>query len=312
MLPEKKKRLIIALISGVVIVITVFLLGKLSAFIKSGNELRNDDYQNIYTYIGISKDRDGIYKIYGINKEREDYLNIKTFYDIKDILNKENKIVIYSDAVNEIRYNKNKKEFYFYELDRFYSKNSDIKLTKDYLLIKDNNSIKIKKYDNEEYTYIENVTSYIAYDNKIYYISGDLYEYDLFKKETKLIKSFDSSNLVILKIVNNNYLYYVVNNNYYVYDLSNGSSKSLENNNFYSISKDGYLVHKDNTLSNYSLSSNKFTFLYNVDGILNNLIYLYDDTFYLSVDEKYAIIDLKKNVIWKNLDNEYEYIMKVV
>ena len=72
MLPEKKKSLIIAGIALVLIIITVFLLGKLSSYIKSKNdnnvtkERRNDDYPDKYDYYGILKDEDGIYKIYVI------------------------------------------------------------------------------------------------------------------------------------------------------------------------------------------------------------------------------------------------------
>ena len=101
MLPEKKKRLIIAGIALVLIIITVFLLGKLSSYIKSKNdnnvtkERRNDDYPDKYDYYGILKDEDGIYKIYGIG-ETEEYLNVRTFYNIQDYITKDNKLVLFS------------------------------------------------------------------------------------------------------------------------------------------------------------------------------------------------------------------------
>lgn len=90
MLPEKRKKLIIGAISVVVIIIVVILLGKISSFIKNRNDentQRNDDYSKMYDYIGVTIDEDNIYKIYGISENDEKYLDVKTFYEVKDMIN---------------------------------------------------------------------------------------------------------------------------------------------------------------------------------------------------------------------------------
>ena len=149
MLPEKKKRLIIALISVVIIIITVFAIYELSSYIRSRNnnttieERNNDEYPSDYSYIGVLKDKDNIYKLYGIKDKEEKYLNVRTFYDIKSFELLNDKLMIYSDATNEVRYDK--------KLDEYLEKkakakfNNDItKSVEDYKVFYENAYKKIK------------------------------------------------------------------------------------------------------------------------------------------------------------------------
>ena len=96
MLPEKKKRLIIGIIATFAIIIIVILLALLSNYIKSrhenqNHERRNDAYPEKYEYFGITMDKDGIYKLYGISGDEEEYLNVRTFYNVEDMIIKNNK-----------------------------------------------------------------------------------------------------------------------------------------------------------------------------------------------------------------------------
>ena len=116
MLPEKRKKLIITSISIIVMIFVIIGIAKLSSYIKRMNtpvqDLKNNDtYPSKYQYYGFSKDQDNIYKLYGIMGKDETYLNLRTFYNIKDYTLRNNKLVIYSDAINEIRYDSKEDEF---------------------------------------------------------------------------------------------------------------------------------------------------------------------------------------------------------
>jgi len=88
MLPEKKKNLLIGIVSCVVLIIVVILIYLLSNFIKSRSEvvkLEDDLYPTKYNYYGILKDDEDVYRINGIAASDEDYLGIRTFYDVSDL-----------------------------------------------------------------------------------------------------------------------------------------------------------------------------------------------------------------------------------
>lgn len=88
---RKEKRLIIGIIATFAIIIIVILLALLSNYIKSrhenqNHERRNDAYPEKYEYFGITMDKDGIYKLYGISGDEEEYLNVRTFYNVEDMI----------------------------------------------------------------------------------------------------------------------------------------------------------------------------------------------------------------------------------
>ena len=236
MLPEKKKRLIIAGIALVLIIITVFLLGKLSSYIKSKNdnnvikERRNDDYPDKYDYYGILKDEDGIYKIYGIG-ETEEYLNVRTFYNIQDYITKDNKLLLFSDATNELRYDSKKDEFYFYELDSSYSNKEIYSLSDNYIIINALNKVSYKKFNEEETVLItdelknENV---LVRDNKVYYLKKDgIYEYNLDTKENKCIIN-DEGDISIINVLGD-YIYINKDGEELIYKISSALKIVLSN-----------------------------------------------------------------------------------
>ena len=315
MLPEKRKRLIIGAISIVVIIIVVILLGKISSFIKNKNDentQRNDDYSQIYDYIGVTVDKDNIYKVYGINEDEENYLNVKTFYEVKDTINIDNKVVLYSDAVNEIRYDNKKGEFYFYELDEFYNKYDNVKLTHDYMVISDNEKVSYRKYGSDTIEKVEQANEYLVQNNKLYYaIDESIYEYDMTSKKKKMIAMYEKNDNVELVDVSDKYLFYLKNDELNACSLEKFANYDLSQMSFYSISNDGFITLENNTLKNYSISKDTYTFEYNLNGEINSLIYLNNNTFYLSFDDNYVIIDMSSSKVWKNLNNDYIYLMKV-
>ena len=315
MLPEKRKRLIIGIISIIVIIIVVILLGKISSFIKNRNDenvQRNDDYSEIYDYIGVTIDEDNIYKIYGINEDEEKYLDVKTFYEVKDMINIDKKIVLYSDAVNELRYDNKKKEFYFYELDEFYNKYDNVKLTHDYMVISDDEKVSYRKYGSDTIEKVEQTNEYLVHNNKLYYaIDESIYEYDMTSKKKKMIAMYEKNDNVELVDVSDKYLFYLKNDELNACSLEKFANYDLSPLSFYSISNDGFITLENKVLKNYSISRGEYLYDYFVSGNINNLFYLDNNNFYLSFDDNYVIIDMKSSKVWKNLSNKYIYLMKV-
>lgn len=314
MLPEKRKRLIIGAIALIVIIIVVILLGKISSFIKNRNnvnEKRNDDYSEIYDYIGITVDEDNVYKVYGINENEEKYLDIKTFYEVKDITNINNKIVLYSDAVNEIRYDNKNNEFYFYELDSNYIQSDFVLLSKEYIYLSSDNKLLFRKYGSENTNELDVSGKFLEKNNKIYYLKDNtLYEYDVTIKRDRIVSKYDVFDNIELLSISNNYLFYTQNNALNAYNLEDFTNINLGEMKFYEISNDGFITYENNKILNYSLKEETFTKEYEVSNI-KKIIYLGNNNFYLNFDNNYVIINMQTLKTWKSLENEYIYLMKV-
>ncbi len=330
MLPEKKKRLIIAGIALVLIIITVFLLGKLSSYIKSKNdnnvtkERRNDDYPNKYDYYGILKDEDGIYKIYGIG-ETEEYLNVRTFYNIQDYITKDNKLVLFSDATNELRYDSKKDEFYFYELDSSYSNKEIYSLSDNYIIINALNKVSYKKFNEEETVLItdelknENV---LVRDNKVYYLKKDgIYEYNLDTKENKCIIN-DEGDISIINVLGD-YIYINKDGEELIYKISSAlkivlSDYIKEEYSIVNLTDAGVVIKQDGQLKIFSFITNKIlNDTFDLEGYNNTYsLYLGNDLYYMNLElnnnKKHIIIDMSSKKIIKEFKENYLYIWRNV
>ena len=330
MLPEKKKRLIIAGIALVLIIITVFLLGKLSSYIKSKNdnnvtkERRNDDYPDKYDYYGILKDEDGIYKIYGIG-ETEEYLNVRTFYNIQDYITKDNKLVLFSDATNELRYDSKKDEFYFYELDSSYSNKEFYSLSDNYIIINALKKVSYKKFNEEETILItdelknENV---LVRDNKVYYLKKDgIYEYNLDTKENKCIIN-DEGDISIINVLGD-YIYINKDGEELIYKISSAlkivlSDYIKEEYSIVNLTDAGIVIKQDGQLKIFSFITNKIlNDTFDLEGYNNTYsLYLGNDLYYMNLElnnnKKHIIIDMSSKKIIKEFKENYLYIWRNV
>ncbi len=330
MLPEKKKSLIIAGIALVLIIITVFLLGKLSSYIKSKNdnnvtkERRNDDYPDKYDYYGILKDEDGIYKIYGIG-ETEEYLNVRTFYNIQDYITKDNKLLLFSDATNELRYDSKKDEFYFYELDSSYSNKEIYSLSDNYIIINALNKVSYKKFNEEETVLItdelknENV---LVRDNKVYYLKKDgIYEYNLDTKENKCIIN-DEGDISIINVLGD-YIYINKDGEELIYKISSAlkivlSNYIKEEYSIVNLTDAGIVIKQDGQLKIFSFITNKIlNDTFDLEGYNNTYsLYLGNDLYYMNLElnnnKKHIIIDMSSKKIIKEFKENYLYIWRNV
>ena len=331
MLPEKKKRLIIGIVAVLLIILVVIGLWKLSSYIKSKNnvvdEKHNDAYPEVYSYYGIVKDEDGIYKLYGISDNAEEYLNVRTFYDIKSFNYLNNKVMIYSDATNEVRYDKKLDEFYFYVLDDYYSNKEDIKLGDDIVVSKNDANIVYWSFDSDDK---KNATSesldtnYYVVKDKIYYVLSDgIYEYDTTKNEENKIVLKSSYDDVKLLNVNEEFMFVDYNNNFWAYKIDNSVRVKIEDYieqdyEFIGYTNSGFMLRIDNDIMEFSLVNNKLSSkTFNVLGYdVSGLIDLKDNIYYMILsndneEEKSVLVDMKREKVIREFENKYLYLVKV-
>ena len=264
--------------------------------------------------------------LYGISGDEEEYLNVRTFYNVEDMIIKNNKLVIYSDAVNELRYDKKTKEFYFYEIDSNYSNKYKVLLSKDYIVTKEDKIINYRKYNSKEMKNITNEAidyEFLLYSNKVYYVSEDgIYEFNLNNKKTNKITDKTSEDQVKLISVNNKYVYTIINNEYIVYKIDSAEkinvSEYIKEPFTYVDEKDEALIFKDSEgIKTFSLITRRVSSkIYNTNGYeVEKSININDNYYYMNLvlgdNKKYVIIDLEEVKDVKEFNNKYLYIWKV-
>lgn len=328
MLPEKRKSLIIGI--GVVIILVFLVLGiaKLSNYLKDRrkdpNERNDASYVNMYDYIGVLYDEaDAAYKLYGIRGESEDYLDIKTFFNIQDAKILKEHMLFYADATNELRYDDKKKEFYLYELDTYFSRDTEVRLTEDYIVFIKGRDIKYKEYGSDEVKVLtdNNISNVLLYDNILYYqkVEG-IYRYDLTGETSKMVMGTPSTGYVLL-YANSNFIIYEIRGDIYLKHIGNTEPKlitELLNNEsdiaFIDIIGDDFTYVEDNVVKKYNLFTEKETnyrydFPYQVESASN----IKNNVYFLNVidseeNRKSIVVDFNTKKVLKEFKNNYGYV----
>ncbi len=329
MLPEKRRNIIIGAIAIVILIIVIIMISILTNYIKSKDTRdtrRNDEYINNYTYFGVIKDEDGAYSIYGINEKNETSLNIKTFYDIKDMRVINKRLVFYSDALNEIRFDSKKNEFYLDELNTFYKNSYDVSLTDDYVIIKENNKLSYFEFTNEIKTskvITENLVNekFLIDGDMIYYILEDgIYKYDLKKSQEELVISKEIEQVYEILAISEKFIYIKINDKINWINLENelliespyeGEYINIDQNGFY------YFDNEEKEVKLYSNVYNKlFNYHFSSEGkdLVSNEIINSDINYFKFQDEEIkrnVLVNTTSGEIIKELEQDYLYIVKV-
>ena len=345
MLPERRKNLIIFIIGIIIFILLVISIFGISKYIKNRNEENNrdiddrvsDPYPNDYAFYGITVDLENIYRIYGITSNyTEKYIGIRSFYKIQDSIIKDNHLFVYSDGVNDLRYDASNKDFYMYRYDDFYSNNINVKLTKDYMLLFDqDNTIAKKAYNSSETKEIIrniNISDILIKDNMIYYTDNkSVYSYDLNRDyQQKLAIDIDpeaESHEFQLLDFNETYLVYKYNGNLFFYHFGLSSVKTMEsfsirseNVDFISASDNGFyyqVLNEDETYSVkfYNYGSNIIEEVYLSRFKVNKIVPLSNDIYFMEIvvnDVKESILFSSKEMdIVKRLENRYINIVSL-
>ena len=340
MLPEKRKELIIWIVSIIGVILVIIIMYNFSKFMRDLSAQNNpeeiiydDPYPSEYVYYGFMIDDDGNYQLMGFDNEfNETELGLRTFYAMDNLYYYDNHLVLYSDAINQINYNEEEEKFSFYEQNPFFSNSIDVTITPDYYVFVNNNRLEYcvspECIDRIEISNYLRSTRIFNVNNKIYYqLSDGLYEYDLSIGNGDLIVNNSRSTLEFLAI-NDNYLIFSVEGNYWTYNLNNNISGNiteyinletelqfvcLGNNSLYleTIDEAG-----NNVIIDFSLLEMAVNDFYNIGNEKVNYSFsLSDDIVYASLidedNERYVIMNMEEQEIIKELDNPYVVIREV-
>lgn len=339
MLPEAKKKLIFTIIAIIGVILVIIIMYNLAKFMKDRgkNEVIYDDpYPTIYDYYAIEYSDEGTYKLIGFDENftRND-LDLRIFFPINTLYWRNNHLAFYSDATNELRYNKEEEKYYLYELDTFYSNKVDITINGDYLILVEKNTLSYRNIDEEETKEITNNLvdkNILIKDNLVYYVvTAGIYEYDLETGSSKLIMIKGSNNEQKLVAISNKFLVVQSEETIYSYEFDNGSivtiNDRIEEEEGTSIKYIGLfgttlvyqvLVEEEYILRTYSLEINSNTYQdFSLGYEQIDYSYPINDKYVyanlkLNDKERYVIIDIKEKKVIKELENQYKVMLEVV
>lgn len=334
---DKKRLIIIGVLFTLFFIIVAIVISLITSYAKNKDAYKqeSDSYPESYVYMGVKYDASNGYEVIVPLDENFDEIDLttRTFYSIKDINVFNKKVYVYSDALNEVAYNKNDNRLYLNEINSYYDSKSTVKLARDYIvLFETNGSIKyIKNVDDsaEETEIAKNLESQniAVIDNAIYYRDDEgIVYFDIANKSSNVIvPSSDDYNPFIVDY-NNKYILLKSNEEYSIYDIEN---KNVIYVNELIIDTDikmlslygrGFIYEKNDTheLVSYNLIFNKTEdeiYIRNDDFVVNSIYYIDGSLMFIEMvkdnEYKYYIYNSVKRDFIKELKEGYKYIVKV-
>lgn len=337
MLPEKKKKLIItglALIALIIVIILMYNLGKYMQEKSKINEdtIIDDAYPNNYPYYGFLFDEDGNYQLMGLDSNFEETkLNLRSFYKMDNLYYYNDHLVLYTDAINQVNYNKEDEEYFFFEQNPFYSNDTEVYITEENYIFNDGEKLEYCPKDNCTNVVIsDSISDYVTLlnDEVIFYEEDDtIKSYDMKVSE---VKTIDTASDIQLLALNDKYVVYFKNMSIYVYDLLDGYATdigaSILNDNteftFLALQNDGIIYETKDDLGNniiktyYMPLSTTLKNTYNLAKEELNSCYPITDTLLyaeLVLDNRirYVIMDMENQEIIKEFSNPYVVLIGV-
>lgn len=333
---DKKKLLLVGFIFIIFLIVVIIIISLITSYVKNkDNKLQESDpYPIEFAYMGVLYDSQNGYEIIVPldNDFNKSEISANSFYNIKDIKSFNNKVMVYSDALNEVAYSNADSRLYLEEINSFYDANSVVKLANDYIVLVANGSIQyIRKTDNDaEKEEIEKgleEQSIAVINNKVYYRnSGGIVCFDIDNKSTTLIIPTNNDNSLNIVDYNDEYILLESNNEYSIYDLEKKelfSLKGLINDDItkiLSLYSNGFIYEKNNP---YELVSYSLFFKRNEDAIfkmpdgfvVNNMYHISGNLCFVDMirdnEHKYYIYDARNKDFVKELNEDYKYIVKV-
>ena len=338
MLPDRKKNLIIWIVSIIGVIIVIFLMYNLAKFMhnRSGNVVVADDtYPADYSYYGISVDEDNNYQLTGLNLDYDEtILGLRSFYYIDKLYYFSDHLVLYSDAINQVNYDKNNNTFSFYEINSFYSNQIEVLITDNYYIFIAPTEIyySLKNDLNNTKSITNTLVSDVALiqENSLYYEQEDgIYVYN-FEEESSNLLVADVANVELVDIADN-YLLYMMDNQLWAYSLRRQNTINVgqkisdeESKGFtYVALVPDYLLYEvedqegNNVLKKYSFALNmplKAEMDLQNETIMN-AFYIEENRLYIELVKedlvRYLIVDYNTNSIVKELENKYTVILSI-
>lgn len=339
MLPDKRKKLMIITISIIFLVLVVLGVSFITKMIKKNVETPfiSDIYPKDAIYIGIqhdSKNDTEVLTVLNGSFEKTTHA-LSTFYKISDYKVINNRLVIYSDAINEIAYKASDDEFIFNEIDSFYSNKLDVRLAQDYVVfLTDKGTLEYRNYNASEKVKNKTIATdldkenFIVIKNIVFYrdIEGIIgYNMDTEQKVTVISASqtfypyiVDANEQYVLTKSNDRYAIYDVNSNTTTYI---NETLSVETINIFSLFDKGIVYEKNNP---YALGAYNVFFKreegnpYNIqEGYKVSKMYnINESNCYLDLEDEegnheYYIFNITSKKIIATLSEGYDKIIKV-
>ena len=334
MLPSRRKKLII-------IVLSVLLLGGfiwgiyfLTKMIKTQEVVfKSDAYPTDVMYIGITYDEANDYRtltMLDADFKKTDY-SLNTFYEVRDYHVVDHRLVVYSDAINEVAYNMKDDVFSFNEIDSFYSNTVDIKIGDHYLVYFTGSNLEYRAYNTTEKSKskviaegVEDKRIAVVQDTVFYRDFEGIVAYDM-QTGTKTTV-VPTAAAFYPYIVDSTELYILVKSfdRYAMYSLQNGKvthlndALNLTNINILSLFDRGVVYEQEDPHAikaynaffgrkegNGFLTKSKVNNMYFIDGV-----YCFLDLVDEEENHSYSIYNVSDGKL-KTIDQAYDKIIKV-
>ena len=335
MLPSvRRKRMLLIILSSLIALILVILIISFLTKVAHNNQeniFKGDPYPNNVAFIGITKDLENDYYLIKPLDNKYNSLNydMRSFLEIKDYQMQDKKLLIYSDAINEIAYDKNNDKFIINEINSFYNKNINIKLTNDYFVIIDENTLSYQKINDKKEKRKEITKDLVGnniytLNNIVYYVDQDgLIAYDLEQEKREVKETFNKDNILEIVRAYGNYIYLESNLEKLIYNITDDKlidiKSIISDKTFLTFYPYGflYLDEELKQIKTYSLYKNTLerSFYPLQDKSIKNIYFIKEKYCYLELEDidgiKYYIYDLNEGEIYQELKEPFLNIIEV-
>ena len=325
--------LLIILSSLIALILVILIISFLTKVAHNNQEniFKGDPYPNNVAFIGITKDLENDYYLIKPLDNKYNSLNydMRSFLEIKDYQMQDKKLLIYSDAINEIAYDKKNNKFILNEINSFYNKNVNIKLTKDYFVIIDKNTLSYQKINDNKEKRKEITKDLVgkniySIDNIIYYVDQEgLVAYDLDQEKRNVVQYSIKDDLLDIVKAYGNYIYLESNSEKLIYNITTDKLIDIKNiipdKVFLTFYPYGflYLDEELNQIKTYSLVKNSLEpgFYPLQEKSIKNIYFIKERYCYLELEDedsvKYYIYDLNEGEIYQELEESFLNIIEV-
>ena len=340
MLPKKRKSLIIWIISIIGIIIVIILMYNFSKFMHSRGPkepvIVDDAYNSEYSYYGFAIDEDGNYQLMGLNSEMdEELLGLRSFYPMSNMYYYNNHLLVYTDAINQINYNKEENKYFFNEINSFYNNNADVLITETKYIFYANGTLEYCEINECNKVLIDNELTddlILLGNNEVFYQKSDgIYMYDFTTNESKIIMLPSPNGGLRLLGTDREYVIIINGGEVYSYNIDNDTSNNISNiilseeqefsvvniqngyfiyqvideNGNYNLKKFSLLIN--NTLkNNFGIGKEMITIAFVVDDK-----YLYAELVDNNDNLRYVIIDMENEQFVRDLNYSYVTLIGV-
>lgn len=330
MLQQRKRKVIIIVVIIVGLILITLGIGVITKVAKSSNnnEFQGDPYPSNIKFIGIYYNKDDEnYIIKALDKDLQELkYEVDEYMDITNIHVVNNHIYYYSDAINELIYNKSEDKLEIKEVDSYSNNLNQVYIGNKYLVVLEQENIMYRPIAEEKKkfkTIASGIKSKVVVNNDIvYYEKKDgIYSYDIENEEEALLIKWTVEYQPKILNSNNRYLYLENKDMQMVYSFQ---SKKLTNINivpkYLDLSANGILtLSEDNRVRKYVLINNDFasdyftlpenTTISNADCFSDN--YCYVDQIDFDSNHTYYVLDFKELVKLGTLDKAYIRLIEV-